>query len=238
MRRFLTIAGTSTLVLLLLFAGYVVYRLTPKAANLLLPENLIAITSLEGQALLASSDYLADYSNLTEFWEPQELISYCGVASGVTILKALGKPTNQFNFFNEHSGAIRSRLQVTFGGMSLTDLAGLLVAHGMSVTKTHGDYLTIEEFRRLVKSNLAREGDYLLVNYQREVLGQGRVGHISPLGAYDSASDRVLILDTADYKYPFTWVRLETLYAAIREKVPSTGLTRGIIEIRVPLADG
>jgi hypothetical protein len=238
MKRFLIIVGTSILVLPLVFAGYAAYRLKPRELNLPLPENLIAIDSVEGQALLASSDYLADYPNLTEFWEAQELISYCGVASGVIILKALGKPVNQFNFFNEDTSAVRSRLQVTFGGMSLTDLAGLLAERGMSVTKMRGDDFTIEEFRRVVESNLAMEGDYLLANYQREVLGQGRVGHISPLGAYDSASDRVLIMDTADYKYPFTWVRLETLYAAIREKVPSTGLARGIIDIRLPLADG
>jgi hypothetical protein len=45
------------------------------------------------------------------------------VASGVIVLSALGEPANRFNFFNQETRAIRSRLQVTFGGMSLTDLA-------------------------------------------------------------------------------------------------------------------
>ena len=128
-------------------------------------------------------------------------------------------------------------MQVTFGGMSLSDLAGLLAAHGMDVTKMHGDELTLEKFRQVIESNLAREGDYLLVNYQRQTLGQGRVGHISPLGAYDKNSDRVLIMDTADYKYPYTWVPLEALYAAMQEKDSSTGLTRGVIDVKLPVAD-
>ena len=235
MKRILKIVGVIILVLPLAFAGYVVYRLLPKELNLTLPEGLVANGSREGQALLSSADYLADYPKLLEVWEGQELISYCGVASGVIILNALGKPTNQFSFFNDDTDAVRSRLQVTFGGMSLVELAELLTAHGMDVTKMHGDELTIEEFRQVVSSNLAREGDYLLANYQRQVLGQGRVGHISPLGAYDSSSDRVLIMDTAAYKYPYTWVQLEALYAAMQEKDSSTDRARGFVEVRLPV---
>ena len=234
MNRFLKIVGVIILVSPLALAGYVVYRLLPKELNLPLPESLVANGSPEGQALLTSANYLADYPKLMEAWEGQELISYCGVASSVIVLNALGKPANQISFFNDDTDAVRSRLQVTFGGMSLVELADLLTAHGMDVIKMHGDELTIEELRQMVELNLAREGDYLLANYQRQVLGQGRVGHISPLGAYDGGSDRVLIMDTAGYKYPYTWVKLETLYAAMQEKDPSTNRARGFIEIRLP----
>jgi hypothetical protein len=236
MKRFLKIFGVFILVLPLAFVGYVAYRLVPKELNLTLPESLVANSSSDGQALLASAEYMADYPKLLEVWEGQELISYCGVASGVIVLNALGEPVNQISFFNDDTDAVRSRLQVTFGGMSLAELADLLTAHGMDVTKMHGDELTIEELRQVVESNLAREGDYLLANYQRQVLGQGRVGHISPLGAYDSGSDRVLVMDTAGYKYPYTWVQLETLYAAMQEKDPSTDRARGFIEVRLPAA--
>ena len=159
MKRFLVVVGASTLAVSLVFAGYVAYRLKPKELSLPLPDSLIAIDSIEGQALLTSSGHLADYPSLIEFWEAQELVSYCGVASGFIIRKAVGKPVNQFNFFNEDTSAVRSRLQVTFGGMSLTDLAGLLAERGMSVTKMHGDEFTIEEFRRVVEANLALAGD-------------------------------------------------------------------------------
>jgi hypothetical protein len=88
MKRFLVVVGASTLAVSLVFAGYVAYRLKPKELSLPLPDSLIAIDSIEGQALLTSSGHLADYPSLTEFWEAQELVSYCGVASGVIILKA------------------------------------------------------------------------------------------------------------------------------------------------------
>jgi hypothetical protein len=235
-KRFLKIVGVLILVLPLVLAGYIAYRLVPKELNLPLPESLIANNSPEGQGLLASAGSLADYPKLLEVWEGQELISYCGVASGVIVRNALGGSVDQISFFNGDTDVVRSRLQVTFGGMSLSDLAGLLAAHGMDVTKMHGDELTLEKFRLVVESNLAREEDYLLVNYQRQTLGQGRVGHISPLGAYDKSSDRVLIMDTADYKYPYTWVPLEALYAAMQEKDVSTASARGLIEVRLPVA--
>jgi hypothetical protein len=234
MKRFIKIFGLGLLVLLLAFTGYLAYRLTPKEVHLALPDRLVSINSPDGQALLDSADYLVDYPNLFKAWEAQKLVSYCGVASGVIVLNAFGEPTNQFSFFNDDTDAVRSRLQVTFGGMSLAELAALLAAHGMHVEKFYGDELTIEDFRQIVQSNLSREGDYLLVNYQREALGQGRVGHISPVGAYNSSSDRVLIMDTASYKYPYTWVLLDDLYAAIQEKDAGAGLPRGLLEVRSP----
>lgn len=234
MKRFLKIIGALFLIVPLAFAGYVAYRLTPKQLDLPLPEGLVAIDTDTGRALLESSDFAVDYLILEKTWEGQQLISYCGVASGVTVVNALGQSANQISFFNENTDSVRGRVNVTFGGMSLPDLAGLLEARGLEVSKLHGDELSLEEFRDLVKSNLSRPGDYLLVNYQREVLGQGRVGHISPVGAYNAAGDQLLILDTADYKYPYTWVPLTSLYEAMQEKDSASGRTRGFVEVKLP----
>jgi hypothetical protein len=234
MKRLLKIVGALALILLLAFVGYVAYRLTPQQLDLPLPEKLVAIDTDAGRVLLESSDHAADYAVLAKTWEGQQLVSYCGVASGVAVVNALGQSANQFNFFNEYTDSVRSRVDVTFGGMSLPDLAGLLEARGLEVSKLHGDEVSLEEFRDLVKSNLSREEDYLLVNYQREVLGQGRVGHISPVGAYNAFGDQILILDTADFKYPHTWVPLAALYAAMQEKDSASGRARGLVEVRMP----
>jgi len=146
MKRFLKIIGALILIVPLAFAGYVAYRLTPKQLDLPLPEGLVAIDTDTGRALLESSDYAADYSVLEKTWEGQQLISYCGVASGVTVVNALGLSANQFSFFNKNTESVRSRVNVTFGGMSLPDLAGLLEARGLEVSKLHGDELSLEEF--------------------------------------------------------------------------------------------
>lgn len=41
---------------------------------------------------------------------------------------------------------------------------------------------------------------YLVVSYSRKELLQTGDGHFSPIGAYDVASDMVLVLDTARFK--------------------------------------
>lgn len=71
---------------------------------------------------------------------------------------------------------------------------------------------------------------YAAACYQRELLGQDRVGHISPLAAYDR--DKVLILDTAAHKYPPTWAPVERLFAAMQTVDGSSGKMRGYVEVR------
>jgi hypothetical protein len=61
----------------------------------------------------------------------------------------------------------------------------------------HADAISLDGFREIVRDNLQEPDNFVLVNYQREVLGQRRVGHISPIAAYDEESDLVLILDAA-----------------------------------------
>jgi hypothetical protein len=77
-------------------------------------------------------------------------------------------------------------------GMTLAELAGLLVSRGLTVRRYHGDQLTLEQFRTLARRSLADPRDRLLVNYDRRALGQAGGGHISPLAAYDARSDQLL----------------------------------------------
>jgi glutathione gamma-glutamylcysteinyltransferase len=67
----------------------------------------------------------------------------------------------------------------------------------------------------------------LAVSYNRKVLGQTGTGHFSPLAAYDEASDSVLILDTARFKYSTHWVPLSLLFEAMCSLDPTTELPRG-----------
>ena len=230
-KRFFKSLASFVVVVPLALAIFVWWKLRPVTQNLPLPEGLIAIDTPAGQALLEAADYRADYALLSDAFESQQLISYCGVASGAMVLAGLGEDTTQNSFFTPAASEVRSSLQVTLGGMSLIDLDGLLSAHGVLTRRAHGSDASLDEFRALIEQNLADPSDFLLVNYQREVLGQGRVGHISPLAAYDSASDKVLVLDTAAYKYPFTWVPVPALYAAMQEADTATGLSRGYIVV-------
>ena len=232
MRRFLKYLSITLLALVIAFAGFVWWKLQPFPDPQPLPASLISVNSDGGQQLLADAGSVADYSPLSTAFEEQSLKSYCGVASSVTVLKALGHDVDQSSFFTDETAAVRSRVDVTFGGMSLPQLAGLLQAHDVAVDIHHAEDSSLEEFRETLRRNLSQENDYVLVNYQRKVLGQGAVGHISPLAAYDEDSDKVLVLDTAGYKYPPTWVPVGGLFNAMSTTDSSSGKTRGFLEVR------
>ncbi len=230
-KKVLTRLAAFTFALVLGFAGFVWWKLQPHEDLQPLPATLIAHDSVEGKGLLEDADARSDYQALYDSFEPQSLVSFCGVASAVTVLNAMGRRLTQRTFFTDDTDAVRSRVQVMFGGMSLPELAGLLEAHGADVTFHHADSSSLEEFRAVLDTNLSHEGDFLLANYEREALGQGRVGHISPLAAYDRDTDSVLVLDTASHKYPPTWVPVELLFSAMSTIDPSTGKTRGFVEV-------
>jgi len=72
-------------------------------------------------------------------------------------------------------------------------------------------------FRRAVAEVCASPAplrEAVIVNYNRGDLDQTGTGHFSPIGAYDEASDAVLVLDTARFKYPAHWVALPRLFLA------------------------
>ncbi len=107
--------------------------------------------------------------------------------------------------------------QVADYGLQLRQLHTLLTENGLDVTvRVSDDSLKDEMIRNELVTNLATANDYVLVNYSRKTLGQGNVGHISPLGAYDKISDSFLILDVNPNAAKWVWVDSADLIAAMR----------------------
>jgi hypothetical protein len=214
-------------------AGIITFALSPPPVNLLpVPSNSIALESKIGQQLLAQSKIKADYASLSQNFQTQKLPAYCGVASGVMVINALkttARPLTQDTFFTPEAQKIRSPLEVALMGMSLAQLAALLKSHQVKVETHYAADTTIEQFRTQIEQNLARERDFVIVNYDRAGLGQTSGGHISPLSVYHEQSDRVLIEDVSSYKYPPVWVSMSELWNAVNTKDPSTGRTRGYL---------
>jgi hypothetical protein len=226
---------------LALLVGGAVWQLAfrvPAAESLPLPGNLVSLSAAEGHRLLAESSSIADFQSLTTAFESQRRPAFCGVASSVTVLNALrpGQHLTQATIFADLPTALR----VTFSGMTLQELGELLRRHGAEVEVVHAQDTTLEDFRIRARENLSRVRDYVLVNYQRGVLGQRESGHISPLAAYNAATDRFLILDVAAYRYPPTWVSAANLWNAMNTLDSTSGRTRGFAVIREgsPRSDG
>jgi hypothetical protein len=212
-------------------AGFAGWSLYPHADPRPLRAPLVAATSAQGQELLAGAEASADYERLSRSFQAQSLASYCGVASSVIVLRALGRKTTQADFFANDSRGFRARLEVTFGGMSLGELAALLRAHDVRTSIHYADESSVDRFRDTVATNLGNDADYLIVNYWRAPMGQGEMGHMSPVAAYDRDTDSVLIMDTASNKYSPAWVPLELLFEAMRTVDSASGRMRGYVEV-------
>ncbi|HZI10606.1 MAG TPA: phytochelatin synthase family protein [Myxococcus sp.] len=147
----------------------------------------------------------------------------------------------QNNFFSEKVQEVKTRSEV-FGqprgeggksdaGIQLRQLAGMLAAQGLDVKlRVLNDSLKDDTIREELKQNLKTEGDYVVINYFRPVLGQKGGGHISPLAAYDAKSDSFLVMDVNSTDQRWVWVKASALLASMR--TPDAQENRGYLLVK------
>jgi hypothetical protein len=123
--------------------------------------------------------------------------------------------------------------QIKDFGYQLRQFGGMLRANGLITTVVVvDDGLTQQAIRADLAANLARDGDYVIVNYKREAVGQKGGGHISPLGAYDAASDSFLVLDVNPAVAGWVWMPTATLVKGMRTL--DTVENRGYVLVHAP----
>lgn len=210
------------------------------AQTLPLAAPLTSLLSPEGGALLHNSEAHADYLPLTSHFVTQENQAFCGIASMVMVLNAIGIPApeapvwsrqyfTQSNVFNDHTEAIIPQSLIARQGLTLAELGGILATYPVEVEVLYGSDLSVNEFRQALVENLAEGENFVLINYLRLAIGQERGGHISPIAAYDEDTDQFLILDVSRYKYPPVWVGAELLWEATNTIDNVSGKTRGVV---------
>jgi hypothetical protein len=112
------------------------------------------------------------------------------------------------------------------GGYQLRQFDEMLRANQLKTKLTVvSNQMELNEVREDFIKNLQTAGDYLVVNYRREEVGQSGGAHISPIGAYDRASDSVLILDVNPAAHSWVWIPLPALFKAMKtfDKVENRG---------------
>ncbi|MBD2259722.1 phytochelatin synthase family protein [Pseudanabaena sp. FACHB-2040] len=212
------------------------------AQTLPLPDHLTSLTSPEGQALLLESEAQTDFIPLMSQFVTQVNQAFCGVASMVMVLNALGISApaapqwdqqyfTQENLFSEKTEAIITRDTIERQGLTLAELAGILESYPVRAETYYGGDVSLEAFRQLIAANLGEPGNFVLINYLRRAIGQERGGHISPVAAYDADTDQFLVLNVSRYKYPPVWVKAEDLWQATNTVDTVSSRTRGFLLI-------
>jgi hypothetical protein len=181
------------------------------AETLPLPEPLIGLNSERGARLLLESEANRSYWPLSIQFVTQKNQAYCGVASLVMVLNALGVPApttpefepfktfTQDNLLNEETEKVLPKEVLAKIGMTLDQIGGILGSYAVTADVRHAADTNVDEFRKLATEAMNTPNRYVIVNYLRRTIGQERGGHISPLAAYDADTDRFLVLDVSRY---------------------------------------
>jgi hypothetical protein len=135
----------------------------------------------------------------------------------------------QSNFFTPEVEKVISAQTVLTMGMTRDQMTETLTRHGIKARSIAGDALNDDELRNLLQKALGDDGQFVLINYLRDVLGQVGRGHWSVLAAYDAQSDRVLILDVAKYKYAPAWVSIHSLRTTMSTLDTTSNKMRGLV---------
>ena len=118
-------------------------------------------------------------------------------------------------------------------GYQVRQLDEMLRSNGLSTRLVIvDDSKPDEDIRTDLIENLKHPGDYVIVNYQREAVGQHGPRHISPLGAYDAESDLFLVLDVNPSRAGWVWMPTKALIKGMRTF--DTVENRGYIPISSP----
>jgi hypothetical protein len=123
------------------------------AEGLKLPDNLTDLRSPQGEAYLLETHALDAYFPISVVFETQRTQSYCGVASMVMALNALGvaaPPSPEYqpyavftqdNVLDEKTDAIRPREVLARRGMTLDQLGQILSLYPVKVDVRHATHL-------------------------------------------------------------------------------------------------
>lgn len=121
--------------------------------------------------------------------------------------------------------------QVQDFGYQLRQFDAMLRANGLVTTVVVVDDTRSEQaIRADLIDNLTHGGDYVIVNYKRDAVGQKGGGHISPVGAYDAESNSFLVLDVNPAAAGWVWMPTATLVKGMRTF--DTAENRGYVLVR------
>ena len=193
----------------------------------------------------------ADYWTLSSFYVPQFNDAACSAASVTMALNALlnarrqrgdgEENITQEKLLDKVTGLKWRELVSPEGlegrhGLTLNQLAQAsaeaLAAYGAvgytvsSAAVTGQSAQGLEKFRRALAGNEKSPADIMLLHFTQDTLTGapgGPFAHISPVGAYDEKTRRVLIMDVDRQWYEPYWAADTQVYKAMAVKTPAFG---------------
>lgn len=196
-----------------------------------IPEACTPLNSKKGKGYFASAmqqgNLEGTFWSLVENFQTQSEPSSCGTGTLAMVLNSMGvdpghrSTLGPWRWWTEQSLSVSREKNSPGGdgdgppaqGITLQQLARLAEKNGASVKMHNGG----SGFRADLQALCGGEdtGRRIIASFSRLKLGQTGDGHHSPIAAYDSESDQVLVLDVARFKYAPWWVPVSMMEEAL-----------------------
>jgi len=193
-----------------------------------------------------------DYWVLSPYYVAQATGSACSVASVAMLLNALrGLPTlaserlvtqrsvlDAVNDENWKTATVEEGEGISFGDLERYIRMALkafnVEAEAEVFRPKDASPETLAELRRILTENERSADDIVLLAFDQGTLtGDATVGHIAPLGAYDTQTRRVLVMDVDRTWYVPYWSSDEKLLAAMLKPDRADPTGSGLIRVRL-----
>lgn len=209
-------------------------------------DDLLYLTTEAGEDRLLGATLNRDYFNLATYLQTEQVLTFCGPATVASVANSLdiARPTpdrlypwtlfTQDLLFNDANQKLKPYGMVEHEGLTLDELDQFIENVGLLAEHHFADETSVDQLRDQIKATLADRNSRFVVNYSRQALPQTGDGHISPIGAYDEATDSVLILDVAKYKYAPVWITVQKMHDAMMLKDSGSGRSRGFVVVSAP----
>ncbi|ETN83044.1 glutathione gamma-glutamylcysteinyltransferase domain protein [Necator americanus] len=213
-----------------------------------LPSTCVDFSSEEGKRLFKESLLEGNaniYFKLAAQFRTQDEPAYCGLSTlGNDGIERLGGGSRSnlegtVEILSRNNArllcSIRTREKVVFfrTGINLPQFTCLASCNRLNADVRYGK--EGEDFLRMLRedviASVRNDAEVIVASYDRSQLEQTGTGHFSPLAAFHSGTDKVLIMDVARFKYPPHWVTLTQLQQAMCSLDPSTKKTRGYVKL-------
>eukprot|EP00933_Yihiella_yeosuensis_P020278 TRINITY_DN16287_c0_g3_i1.p1 TRINITY_DN16287_c0_g3~~TRINITY_DN16287_c0_g3_i1.p1 ORF type:complete len:277 (+),score=39.44 TRINITY_DN16287_c0_g3_i1:35-832(+) len=146
-----------------------------------------------------------------------------------------------WDFLDNLPGSVKYPLlcHLQYDGVPMSLLGEWLKAQNFSIETVSAGEIDEKVFRSDIEAAFPPSADkgheerrHLLVNYSRSTVGQRMFsgGHYAPIGGFQRASDKVLLLEVNSWRYPSVWVDLPLLWEATHTRV-GNGKWRGYLRI-------
>lgn len=201
-----------------------------------LGENAVPVT--QDNAFLRSTP-APDFWALSPFVKPQFTSSACSVAAVTAVVNGLaGLPARAEDTVMTQTELLDLTGSADWAALSAEGGDGVTFAQLQAFTQAAvtaralpltvrvwrpevEDAATLDALRAALTANEAGAEDAILVYFNQGVVtGDWDGPHVSPIGAYDAASDRVLILEVDQEWYVPYWTPVPVLLAAMLRPAP------------------